>query len=871
MWRFRMFGLRRKPVRKKDTCGQRWTAAPLGSPNSSTMDARPLFQTLLTLAEDNVAFFQNVPTETGQRFLAAFTTIREHARSLEPMLNHFSTIYHIFDLDEHTPANGYRSLAQTVRCCVAHIIHKSRYVAANRRSIFFRTNHNCSELEAYCVALTQLRALVYLAQHLLTQNRPGYLFNHEDRGLSEQFLREYVTMQKGCFYGRCMGFQFAPSIRPFLQTIAIGLVSFGENYKRNTSSIGVAAGSLFMSGKFAIDPELRGSEFERITQNLDVHFWKKFWNLTETELLASLASMASSQVRLSRALLVPPHSFELPLASNPKLTVTITPPVAHTGPGAVQMRLISHELREGQDSEELLKLMRPEGTLALELPWKSKTLPPSPYLLVHFHGGGFVAQTSKSHEPYLKSWAQELGAPILSIDYSLAPEAPFPRALEECFFAYCWAIKNCHLLGSTAQTVCLAGDSAGGNLCITVSMRAAAFGIKLPDGIMAAYPVTLLEIAASPSRLLTLLDPLLPLSVLCKCLSAYAGMESEQPDDLSLEKLDPMNMMRRNTALLFRDLRLGASALVGSLMDKTEALRKSASETSLKSKPFASHKESRKKSQTCQNFLGSSDVQRDSCATTPDPEDQPTFFFSDQDKEAFPSSDPQGLMFPDGFQPLRTGQAAASLPLELSPIVKNPFMSPLLAPDEMLKGLPPVHIVACALDPMLDDSVMFAQRLRALGRPVTLRVVQDLPHGFLSLSQLCRETRQASAVCTEIIRSILVPSDAAPPPPPAALPKHRKLERTSPAVAVNTDPASIQENGVLPQHKPSHIPTAESWTAGPNEEAQPTSKTPEPQTGDRSLDQPNKAKNTSSPPTAAIIPGQDSGPSSGTSGRGVGA
>lgn len=48
----------------------------------------------------------------------------------------------------------------------------------------------------------------------------------------------------------------------------------------------MAAGSLFTSGKFAIDPELRGAEFERITQNLDVHFWKSFWNLTETELLA---------------------------------------------------------------------------------------------------------------------------------------------------------------------------------------------------------------------------------------------------------------------------------------------------------------------------------------------------------------------------------------------------------------------------------------------------------------------------------------------------------------------------------------------------------------------------------------------------------
>lgn len=51
-------------------------------------------------------------------------------------------------------------------------------------------------------------------------------------------------------------------------------------------SPGVAASSFFTSGKYAIDPELRGAEFERITQNLDVHFWKTFWNITETEVLS---------------------------------------------------------------------------------------------------------------------------------------------------------------------------------------------------------------------------------------------------------------------------------------------------------------------------------------------------------------------------------------------------------------------------------------------------------------------------------------------------------------------------------------------------------------------------------------------------------
>lgn len=59
---------------------------------------------------------------------------------------------------------------------------------------------------------------------------------------------------------------------------------------------------------------------------------------------------------------------------------------------------------------------------------------------------------------------------------------------------------------------------------MTTSMRAAAFGVRMPDGIVAAYPATLLTAYASPSRLLTLMDPLLPLSVLSRCLSAYAGL-----------------------------------------------------------------------------------------------------------------------------------------------------------------------------------------------------------------------------------------------------------------------------------------------------------------------------------------------------------
>ncbi|XP_074509244.1 hormone-sensitive lipase isoform X1 [Sebastes fasciatus] len=798
--------------------------------SEAVMDTKAVFVALYSVCEENAIFFsggaKGPQGDAARRLVDTMKLIQEHARGLEPVISGFAAVYHHFDFDPHIPANGYRSLVKVVRCCLLHIIQKGRYITANRRSIFFRVAHNAGEMEAYCNALCQLRALLYLAQRMLHDNSHGNLFFQDESGLSESFVREYSSMHKGCFYGRCLGFQFSPAIRPCLQTLAIGLVAFGENYKRHQSGIGVAASSFFTSGKYAIDPELRGAEFERITQNLDVHFWKTFWNITETEVLSGLASMTSTQVKVNRALSVPPVPFDLPLMANHRASVTIAPPSAHIGIAPVQMRLISYDLREGQDSETLLSLARSEGgAISLSLGMKVKRLPSSPCLLIHFHGGGFVAQTSKSHEPYLKSWSQDLGVPILSVDYSLAPEAPFPRALEECFYAYCWALRNHHLLGWTGEKVCLAGDSAGGNLCVTTTMRAAAFGVRMPDGIVAVYPATLLTAYASPSRLLTLMDPLLPLSVLSRCLSAYAGNEPQT--ETQVEKVSTLSLVRRDTALLLRDFRQGASNWIHSLLDSnrapaspspaaeappgaTDTVRKSISEASFSSPhadpPVASETSefpSRKlsvKSQTCQDLGSHTNSTSHSAPLLSErtPEDVHFFLSKDPDPSICrdfssvaipPPAGEEGSElghrreFPLGFEPLRSEQLA-EMRVDTSPVVKDPFCSPLLAPDSMLKGMPPVHIVACALDPMLDDSVMFAKRLRSIGQPVTLCVVDDLPHGFLSLSQLCRETKEAADICVERIRAVFTQKDTPPEPR-----KHRKLERTDRGVSASSGEA----------------------------------------------------------------------------------
>lgn len=94
----------------------------------------------------------------------------------------------------------------------------------------------------------------------------------------------------------------------------------------------------------------------------------------------------------------------------------------------------------------------------------------------------------------------------------------FTRYFTCLFIKYAVSILHA-FIGWTGETLCLAGDSAGGNLMISTAMRAASFGIQIPDGIMAAYPVVLVRYTPSPARILALMDPLLPVGIMMRCLA----------------------------------------------------------------------------------------------------------------------------------------------------------------------------------------------------------------------------------------------------------------------------------------------------------------------------------------------------------------
>ncbi|CEP02339.1 unnamed protein product (mitochondrion) [Plasmodiophora brassicae] len=355
--------------------------------------------------------------------------------------------------------------------------------------------------------------------------------------------------------------------------------------------LSLMAGAVYYSGK----PELARVESEALSVKPDIQMVKYMWNMSEQAAGRVLFHLTFPPIGTHFCFVV--DARDLPDAE--RAVCADQPPVT--------CRFLF--ARGGLTLGESLSLC-PSWPLSRDI-WRNVQGPlalngdPPGAVVLHFHGGGFVGQTSWSHQTYTRKWANSTGFPVLSCDYRLAPEHRFPAAVDDAWLCYLWVRAHAErCLGVPPSRIILAGDSAGGNLCAAIAVRAIQRNVPLPMGLLLAYPVMCVSRDVFyPSMLSCLEETMVPFGFLLVCLDAYVS-------------------------------------------DRREA-------------------------------------------------------------------------------------------------ISNPELSPGVATDDILQRFPPTRLMVGTNDPLLDQCIEFAERLRHLDRNVDLQVYPQFGHGFLSFDNLLVGIRQA--------------------------------------------------------------------------------------------------------------------------------
>lgn len=110
--------------------------------------------------------------------------------------------------------------------------------------------------------------------------------------------------------------------------------------------------------------------------------------------------------------------------------------------------------------------------------------------LLYIHGGSWMSGSVKGYRAFVARLAEATGCALLFVDYSLAPENPFPAGLNDCVSAFRWIQGNGPRGATAAKRTFIAGDSAGGNLTLAALLACKEQNIRLPDAALAISPCT---------------------------------------------------------------------------------------------------------------------------------------------------------------------------------------------------------------------------------------------------------------------------------------------------------------------------------------------------------------------------------------------
>lgn len=185
-------------------------------------------------------------------------------------------------------------------------------------------------------------------------------------------------------------------------------------------------------------------------------------------------------------------------------------------------------------------------------------IPPSPRpgVVLYVHGGGFVSCSAASHRPLAAALARLSARRVFSVDYRLAPEYRFPTPLEDVVSACEWLLAS----AAPEERLALAGDSAGGNLALSATIRLRDRGGAAPACVVAFSPWTDLAGTGASARFNDGRDVMFRYDNLAAFAKVYLGGASAEDPDASplharLSGLPPVLLHVGSTELLLDDAR----------------------------------------------------------------------------------------------------------------------------------------------------------------------------------------------------------------------------------------------------------------------------------------------------------------------------
>jgi acetyl esterase len=166
------------------------------------------------------------------------------------------------------------------------------------------------------------------------------------------------------------------------------------------------------------------------------------------------------------------------------------PSIADMAPGEARemyrmMRPASPDLTVGAVADR--SIPGPAGDIPVRI-YSPEGKGPFP-VFVNFHGGGWVIGDLDTADAVSRDICRTAGCVVVSVDYRLAPEHPFPAAVDDAYAATVWVADNMHAIGGNGR-LAVGGESAGGNLAAVVCLRARDQGGPAIDFQLLAYPVT---------------------------------------------------------------------------------------------------------------------------------------------------------------------------------------------------------------------------------------------------------------------------------------------------------------------------------------------------------------------------------------------